>query len=195
MPHMEDQCGEFLSQVKKGVEFALDLPIILNQSLSFWRNFLHSRSHLLHFLHDYVDLMKVYKVENFIGWLGVYLISAWSQKTQNTHKKCETWSRNAKNYTKMTYSPRVFGFQFLGANSIFTTRLITWPGNKNSPSALWCFKKASFYRRRKSEFLLSGQDISQVAKSGIFSKNGNSKTVALVLHARRHSCGRFAIFV
>ena len=66
----------------------------------------------------------------FIGWLGVCLISAWSQNVHNVRQKCENMIQNARHYTKMTYgfdlwrgtrknSSRVFGFQFLGANSKF----------------------------------------------------------------------------
>ena len=75
---------------------------------------------------------KTFPSCDFYRWI-VCLISAWQQNTQNVHQKCENMSNNAKSYTKMMYrhelwhstcknSSRVFGFQFLGENSRFTTR-------------------------------------------------------------------------
>ena len=64
--------------------------------------------------------------------------------TSPSTKNAKTWSTNARNYNKITYqlelwrwtcanSSKVFWIPIFGANSSFTTKLISWPGNKNSP--------------------------------------------------------------
>ena len=80
----------------------------------------------------------------FIGWLEDCLISSWQQNIQNVHQKCKNMLHKCEKlhhkwYVDMRYyvghaknSSEVFGFYFLGVNSSFTTRLISWRCNKNS---------------------------------------------------------------